>query len=123
MPCEYTSLEWEPNGSGEVAVLSTKAERYILDPARQQVKTLPADTNPEQAVSQEGNMEPCGDCTYFLEGESPLGEVASACWSPDRVLLAIGEPGTLKVYDANLDLLQTLVVSGTVTRVAWFPIP
>jgi len=114
---KYRALQWEPNSKH--AILFTKTARYVLDPVRQQVEILPADVSPTQTASQENNAGPCGNCDTFLNGESSLGEVTAACWSPDEALLAIGNVGNLSVYDANLNLLQTLAVSGTVKRLAW----
>lgn len=116
VPCDYQSLQWELDGS---AALFAETSRYILDPVKRQVEILPADADSMPSISQKDEIDPCGDCDGLLSGESSLGEITAACWSPDKALLAVGKPGNLSVYDADLNLLRTFVVSGTVETLAW----
>jgi len=115
--CDYETFQWESDEKH--AVLSTKTEKYVLDLIQQQVKVFPVDANSTQSTPQEHDLSLCGNCDVLLGGESPLGKVTAACWSPDRTLLAVGKPGTLNLYDADLNLLRTFVVSGTVETLAW----
>lgn len=115
VPCDYTLLEWKY----DAAVLWTETEKFILDPVKQQISTFSVAS---WETPQPKCKEPCGNLFPFLR-ESPSSEITSACRSPDKALLAIGKSGMLQIFDANLNLLQTFAVPGTVMQIAWSPTP
>jgi WD40 repeat protein len=109
-------LEWAP--SSKAVTLWTESHKYILDVTRMQTQVL----SPWFLLPVPDY--PCGDTSYAMARmASPSEDVEAACWSPDEFLLAVGISGALKVYDANLRLLRTIPVQGTVQSVAWSPLP
>jgi len=119
-PIGFCSFNWQQEEERQVVVLLTGKARYIWNPARQEMRSRLR--NPEsEGLPHPPKENACGDTAKFLKGESPLGDVTAACWSPDRNLLAVGGTDALKIYDANMRLIQTVEIRGTIRSVSWSP--
>ncbi len=110
-------LTWEHEGHR--VTFQTESYKYILDAEPRNLQVL---ASSRQQASQTIPNDPCGDVSHFLSGESTLGKVTMACWSPQKSLLATGDSNVLKIYNLNLVLLSTLPVSGTIRQISWSPV-
>jgi Tol biopolymer transport system component len=99
----------------------TFGERYVLDVEKLQVEAAPVSSSDETPYTWRAD---CGNVdTLTTDESSPLHEATAACWSPDSALLAVGEPNTLRVYDSRFNLLYSFPISGTISNIAWSPMP
>ena len=108
---------WEYEGHR--MTFQTESYKYILDADSRNLQVL---ASARQQASQITPNDPCSDVSHFLSGESTLGKVTTACWSPQKSLLATGDSNVLKIYDSNLTLLSSLTVSGTIRQISWSPV-